>query len=243
MALLNIKRFNFQLNIRKKLLLVLLILLVIPILGLQDIQELETYLRTDQESTLLENAHIVASVLQDHPSFFKTELISETPQHYFVRPLDAVINVNGYADDWELYNDRIQSFRIKNNHNSQGRKTSLAADFQIGSFNRYLYVLFQVSDDKIVYRQSNNDDINSSDHLRINIEDSSGNIVHYIVSTYSPGLIHAYELVAKKSADTDTTQDNRITAFWQETVKGYNIELRIPLSMIGNKLGFSIIVI
>ena len=49
-------KHKFTLSIRKKLMLMLLVLLIIPIIGYRDIQDMESFLRGEQENTLLENA-------------------------------------------------------------------------------------------------------------------------------------------------------------------------------------------
>ncbi len=231
---------QFTLSIRKKLMLVLLILLIIPVIGYRDIQNMESFLRIEQENALLENAQIIASVLQNESDLFKTSLQLQSQQqhslqHLFVRPLLSNINLDGYADDWLIYRDRVQFF------NNSEAGDSLKVKFRVGSFKQYVYILFQIEDESIVYRRSNADKIVTSDHLLINIENRSGEISRYIVSTYSPGKVNAYRISNTKTNQFITTIDKRILSFWQETTKGYNIELRIPINMIGDKLGFSVV--
>jgi len=228
-------KYKFTLSIRKKLMLVLLVLLIIPIMGYRDIQDMESFLRAEQENALLENAQIVASVLQNEPDLFKTTLETQPQQqHLFIRPLQSEINLDGYADDWAIYRDRMQS--LENPKFSQ----SLKVKFRVGSYKQYVYILFQIEDESIVYRKSNNDKMVTSDHLLIQTEIRNRTISRFIISTYSPGLVNAYKVSDTKGEQVKYNIDKRIKSYWQETAKGYNIELRMPISMIGNKLGFSI---
>ena len=227
-------KYKFALSIRKKLMLMLLVLLIIPIIGYRDIQDMELFLRGEQENALLENAQVVASVLQNETDLFKTSL-ENTRQHLFIRPLQSEIHLDGYADDWITYRDRLHYFSAPESADS------LNVKFRVGSFKRYVYVLLQIEDENIVYRRSNIDTLVTSDHLLITIENSEREVSRSIISTFSPGSVSAYKVFQKNPDQIEYKIDKNIKSYWQETSKGYNIELRLPVDMVGNKLGISIV--
>jgi dedicated sortase system histidine kinase len=249
-----------RLNIRSKLLLVSLALLVIPFIGYKYIQQMEAYLRHEQEKSLLENARVVAAVIQGFPDIFRSHIA--TPQqaqapspktaaqppnnepHLYIRPLKSSIQMDGYADDWIYYRDRtIMYSSVKAttgvDHNQSVQPKQLSYRFQTGHFGRYLFALFQIKDSHIVYRHANDISLTKNDYLQIALTDPKNKLHNYIIATHSPGRVSAYE-VSKDKAKTATHLEERIQAVWQETPGGYNIELRIPLSMLGDKLTFAV---
>jgi len=102
---------RYRISIRVKLLLVAATLLIIPWVGSRYIQEMEGYLRQQQEDSLLTRTQMVAAVLQGHPELFKTRGATPLPtrgiEHLFIRPLDSPIQLDGYLDDWAPYRERL----------------------------------------------------------------------------------------------------------------------------------------
>ncbi|MGD8783950.1 MAG: proteobacterial dedicated sortase system histidine kinase [Thioalkalispiraceae bacterium] len=234
---------RFRISIKLKLLLVASSLLVIPWIGTLYIQEMESYLRKQQEDTLLTRTQMVAAVMQGNPDLFSTQTVAPLPTrhvyHVFVRPLPGPIQLDGYLDDWMPYEERMQRFTA-NNALKGSETTSLSFQHQLGTYKDYLYVLFKVDDDKIIYRQPNSLYLHKSDHLFIAIEDTKGKLKNYIVTTLAPGWVNAHQ-VSNDIYQPDPIQPiPRIKGEWQETASGYNIELRIPLSYIGNRISFAI---
>ena len=238
-----------RLNIRSKLLLVSLALLIIPYVGYQYIQEMEKYLRGEQEKSLLENARVIAAVFQSYPNIFNPaaeQIENSTDQHHlYIRPLKSPIQMDGYAEDWIYYRDRALVYSsVKAVPGAGDNQTKqLSYRFQAGNYGRYLYALFQIKDKHIVYRQANNNSLDRNDYLEIALADPKNNVHHYIIATHSPGRVSAYEVSPQRKGDDGPVihLDERIQAVWQETPpSGYNIELQIPLSMLGDKLTFAV---
>ncbi|KPJ94084.1 MAG: hypothetical protein AMJ53_05935, partial [Gammaproteobacteria bacterium SG8_11] len=247
-----------KLNIRSKILLVSLALLIIPFVGYKYIQQMEEYLRLELEKSLVENARVIAAVIQSYPEIFHTRVEpgnSDAPvnevaaeRHLYIRPLQSAIQMDGYADDWIYYRDRIIAYstseslsEIPSMSLETSRRKPFSYRFQAGHFGRYLYALFQVKDPHIVYRQANDISLIKNDYLQIALTDPKNKLRHYILATHSPGRISAYEIApGEKQAKTATHLEERIQAVWQETPGGYNVELQIPLSMLGERLTFAV---
>jgi len=234
---------RLRISIRLKLLLVSLTLFIIPWLGARYIQEMETYLRQQQEDALLTRTQMVASVLQGKPDLFTTQTSAPLPtlgvQHIFIRPLHSPIHLDGYLDDWLPYSDRMQTF--DSSSAIKGSETaSLKFSYQLGTYGRHLYVVFQVKDDKIIYREPNSLRLDQSDHLIIAMENNEGKLVRYIMTTLAPGWINAHRIDNDISNPEPLGPEVRIKGEWQETEDGYNIEMRIPQNMLGQKLSFAI---
>ena len=207
------------------------------------IQEMESYLRKQQEEVLLTRTQMVASVMQGRPDLFNTQTVAPLPTqrvyHIFVRPLRGRIQLDGYLDDWMPYEERMQLFTT-NNAIKGSETSSLSFHHQLGTYKNYLYVVFQIEDDKIVYRQPNSLYLDKSDHLIIALQDPKGDLKKYIVTTLAPGWVNAHQISNNIYNPKPVQPETRIKGEWQETATGYNIELRIPLDYIGNRISFGI---
>lgn len=234
---------RLRFSIRFKLLLVASSLLIIPIIGTKYIREMEDYLRQQQENALLTRAQMVAAVFQGKPNLFKTQSSDAYPTrgvvHVLIRPLHSPIQLDGYLDDWAPYRDRMQLYTADNAYKGSG-SASLSFYHQLGFYGKYVYAVFQVRDDHIVYREPNSLRIDNADHLLIVMTDKLGQVHRYMISTLAPGWVNAYLMSDDPENPIPLAPELRIKGEWQETSQGYNIEIRIPISMLGHKLSFAI---
>ncbi len=234
---------RFCISIRIKLMLVASTLLIIPWIGSIYIQEMESYLRKQQEEVLLTRTQMVAAVMQGRPDLFNTQTVAPLPiqriYHIFVRPLHSRIQLDGYLDDWLPYENRMQLFDAKNAFKGS-ESSSLSYQLQLGTYGKHLYVVFKVDDDKIIYRRPNSPYLHRSDHLKIVLEDAHGKLKRYIVTTLAPGWVSAYQVSNDLYNPKPIRPETRIKGAWQETASGYNIELRIPLKNLGRRISFAI---
>jgi len=232
-------RSPFRLSIRRKLVLVSLSLLIIPWVGYQYVNEMEGYLQTRQEQLLLDRARIIASLLSDNPELFSTKLstLGDTSgsKHLYVRPLDSPIHIDGKTNDWSFYNERIFEFT-----DPSVDPKSLSFKFQVGSYKPFLYVMFDVRDDKFLLRPKTGSRIDNGDHLQIAMQNADLEYSRYIVSAREEGNLTAYLLPSASNKDAGVQEEPRIVGFIRGTKEGYVIELKIPLTMIGAKLAFAI---
>ncbi len=233
----------FSLSIRGKLLLVSAVLFVVPWIGVRYIQDMEDFLRSNQENNLLGRAQIVAAVLQGQTDLFtprgiqpegETYYAASPASHMYVRPLSSAIQLDGYLDDWAEYQGRMQLTDGFGNLTNGGFRS------HVGTYKNYLYVMFEISDDIMVYRRPDTLRLDKSDHLRIILRDPAGQIRHYVITTLSPGWVNAHRMEGEADNLHAVAPELRIKGEWQQTPNGYNIEFRIPLSLIGDNLSFFI---
>ena len=110
----------------------------------------------------------------------------------------------------------------------------------IGKREGYLYGYLQVNNLYPVYQSNNARTINSSDHLIIALTSAQGELQHYVISAIKNGWINAYLKPDAKDEINQLQREKRIQGYWQQTQSGYNIEFRLPLAMVTNKLGFAL---
>lgn len=227
-----------KISIRRKLLLASLSLLVVPWLGYQYILGIESYLRSAQEQQLLDRVAVIASVMNEQKELFKLRESSAQPSdmasHIYVRPLRSAIQLDAYGDDWSIYENRRQRLGTANTD-------SLAADYRIGIWKDYLYLYLEIKDDRVIYRKPNNLRPGRSDHLRISLITPQGEFKRYYLTTISPGWVNAYHMPNNAKNGIPVGSEFRIKGEWQESSSGYNLEIRIPIDMIGDKLSLAVV--
>lgn len=235
-----------MLRLRGKLLLVSLALLAIPWAGYEYVREMESFLRLSKQVSLSDNAQAVAAVMHNRRELFEpnaniTFSINDD-RNLYARKLQQPIQLDGYYDDWSQHLEYAK--RYSSNSLIQGntpyQQDSLSYQHILGSYSRYLYALFIVKDDKIVYRAPNSLSVKQSDHVQISLEDRDGLLQRYIITTQGPGWVNAHLLSQNINDDTPIRPEVRIKGEWQESEEGYILEIRIPRAMIKDKLAFAI---
>ncbi len=233
-------RFLFSLRI--KLVLVSLTLLLIPWTGYRYLNAMEQYLRQGREAVLLERAHAAAAVLADQAQAFAPRDADTAPgaEHLFVRPLRTPIHLDGYDDDWAPYRDSMRSYAAGQVLFARGvyRPASLSFTLNLGSDRAYVYALFRVRDDKLVYRDAGGENDVANDYVELSTQDRAGVPARYRFATSAPGWVIA-QRIAPEESDAPIAEP-RIKGEWQETKQGYTLELRIPQELFGVRLAFSV---
>lgn len=234
--------FRYVFSLRVKLALVSLTLLLIPWIGYRYLHAVEHYLRQGREAVLLERAHATAAVLADQAQIFAPRGGDGAPdaEHLFVRPAHTPIQLDGYDDDWAPYRDSERSYGAKHVLSARGpyRPASLSFTLNLIGDGAYVYALFRVRDDKLVYRDAGSDSYDANDYVELSTQDRAGVETHYVFATSAPGWLIAQRLAPDES-DTPVAEP-RIKGEWQETRQGYNLELRIPQDLFGVRFAFSV---
>ena len=241
-------------GIRFKLVLLSSFLLVIPVLGYQYILEMEEYLRRGQEQIVLGTARALATALNERPELFDEGSYGPARQteDLYVYPVFNPLSLDDSTlIDWQDYQRYELSYGAAdaigtqlNPHSPYARyyhyDESLNFKLLAGEFNRSLYAYLKVVDDNIVYRSPDSLSIHRSDFLQISLVSREGQFKRYIISPRGPEYLYAYEVGEDLTNIALLTHEERISGQWYEVPGGYEIELRLPLSMLGDQLGFAI---
>ena len=108
----------------------------------------------------------------------------------------------------------------------------------VGEYNGSLYAYFKVVDDSLVYRDREALSLFRNDFLQITMLSINGaEISNYVIAPYGPEPIYPFQVGDDYS---NPTYEPRITGQWYELDDGYEVELQIPMEMLGNRLGFTI---
>lgn len=233
-----------HISLRLKLALISLLLLIIPFSGFRLAGIVQQNLLESRKSALMFSARAVATSLSGREGLFDKELFFSLNQErdLYLFQLQNPMRLNGKNDDWESYLKEAQHFGEDHLLFREGQFDPKNSGFTyiIGKRGKYIYAFFTVTDDNIVYRQKNSLFLHKSDHLQIGIEDKHNVFRRYIIATLKPGWINGFLLSSNIDNMIPIKNETRIQGVWENTLSGYNIELRIPLDLVGNKLAFSI---
>ena len=240
------RRFPFAPGIRSKVLLLSCFLLTIPWLGYEYVSEMEKFLRQGQEKTLIGTARAVATALHDRPKLFELQpsfLVSLKDENsLYVPSLASPIQLDGRTKDWFQSPDAPQMFAGEHLLHNTGfySPESLSFEHRLAKHGKYVYALFEVVDDTVLFRSLKHMRLDRSDHLQISIANASGGFTKYFFTPAEPGWAHAYFIVQESDDNAVIHPETRIKGVWRNTATGYILEIRIPLALMGPRLAFAI---
>ncbi|MCL1140810.1 proteobacterial dedicated sortase system histidine kinase [Shewanella pneumatophori] len=238
--------FNMPIGLRTKVAILSLFLLCLPWLGYQYVWEMEKYLRHGQERTLEGTTQALATALHERPKLFDSQASFltqvEKGRDLYAYPLSGPIQLDGKLGDWSSYRHRALNYGADYQIYKRDDSAPLNLSFthMVGKYAGYLYAFFEINDANVVYRGKNSLSIDRNDHIAIATLAPDGQFRRYIIATTQDGWISAFELPEDPALTKPVTPEVKIQGKWTKSKQGYNVELRIPLNMVGSKLGFAV---
>ena len=227
---------GLKVSIRTKVLLVAVLLLTIPYVGYQFVREMENYLRDGLEQSVLGAAQALAGALHDRLDLIPLDK-GQSPYggEIYAHPLPQDMQIDGYLQDWGAHLGQLVSLGPED---AQG----LEARFVAGKHGPYLYLVVMVKDEHLVYRGLPVRERPGADFVKVVTVLPGGERRAYFFHTISPGWITVYELAGggTDEARPRLRQESRIRAEWRETGDGYLVEARIPLALLGARVGIEV---
>jgi two-component system, OmpR family, sensor histidine kinase ChvG len=226
---------SIRFSLRSKLMLLSIAVLIIPYIGFDYLRQMETYLRETLEASLVDSTYAVAGALNDKPKLFESSF-NETTNSLYVHQLNNPVELDGYTDDWLSYIDWSETYYPESVTDADNFKLIISKD------DDYFYVLMQVKDDKLLYSTLDNEDQINGDHVAVVYRDKYQRMQKDYLAPSGPGLVRTfrYEEAYDEYGVEIRTQKNltNTSAVWQATDDGYNIEIKIPVYLLGGNLGF-----
>lgn len=236
---------RFKWGLRSKLLTLSSLLLLLPWFAYQFVIEMENFLRLGQQQTLLGTTSAVATALHERPSLFNED---DTPiadfkkgHDLYVYDLKDPILLDGNIEDWAAIKTLNNTYSNTDDNTTKDKlKNRVSFNQWLGKQGGYLYAYLEVFDPQPVKRESTNSTITDNDHLIVAMSSPRGELQRYIISVAEDGWFNGYRYPQHSIYATNVTREKSIQGIWKSTPQGYNIELRLPLSLLGNKLGFQL---
>ncbi|HEX7952358.1 MAG TPA: hypothetical protein VF523_04695, partial [Burkholderiales bacterium] len=225
-------------GLRLKLFLAAGILLLTPLLGFLYLRELEQLLLKVQEQGVIATARAVGTALNDRPSLFLSGEVYPFAlaqgNDLRIDNLPVPITVDGLADDWAR--EPVAPRPVGAGAGSPETR-AFSARYRIGRHGNAIYALFEVSDAKVVLADPERDPLQPADHLEIAVVTPDDEFLRFAVEARGTGKAAVYLL----SADGERVSDARVQAVFRLVPGGYAVELRLPRSLVGPRLGFTLV--
>ena len=222
-------------SLRLKLLLLGLATLVLPWDGIRYAREMEAALRESEQHSLQAVSETIAASLQGRMDLLYRNAGEAAPANrdqYDLTPLvlTAPPYIDGYPDDWP--------------HDPKAWRYYGAAPHRFGIltgvYDRMLYVLLEVHDPHLVFDAPGANPLDSSalgDRVWLGYEDPQGAQQQVFLALTGAGPIIARRVEAGEYGEETAVEDPRIIGALQPEPGGYDVEIAIPLSMVGRQFG------
>lgn len=228
-------------SLRTKLLLLSLLTLILPWAGWQYAQQMETTLRTGQESALLITADVLSRVVASEPELLYR--VRELRQQFdpargdlFAPLLPTQPLVDGFPDEWPIPSRPVPGFDA---NQSPSELHPNAPTVRVGVHGRWLHVYVEVKTTPVRYDtpSPSEDGEGHSDRLIILTRDDEFERERaWSISAIAPGplIIRGCDIGAPWKPSADDVP--YVSGVWRETATGYAIELRGPLNLFGTHM-------
>lgn len=227
-------------KLSRQLLLLSLLTLIIPWAGYQHLQEMDQLLRDGQSRALLSQAKAVATALGAE------ENLSAWPEHKthagnmgFFAPLQqGQLILDGYDGDWPAWRTGLFYRAGEADFHARWRLMMQRAEAEtfanrkrLRSPHDRLFVFAEVNKGELSYYHPGKNGLANGDHLLLQSASQ-----RYALSTSSPGKI-----IARYQSDEQIRIEHRIQGWWRETAKGYQVELQLPLELLGDRFNLTVV--
>ena len=221
-------------SIRSKLLMVALLLLLIPWMSYIYVRDMKSFLLSGQEDALSLTSRAVSTVLHDRPELFTEDTVID-PQdseenEIYAAPLPSYINLNGELSDWGEQRQQADTFVDENAQ--EGTNNIIQVNHLLGYHGRYIYALFEVTDDAVVFRRPDFLRLDAEDHIRLTLQAPGRPQQRYTLSAKASGRMSIYLMDENWQYPITGAPNYDLAAEIKLTDNGYNVELRIPRFMI-----------
>lgn len=219
-----------------KIMLLGLTLLIVPWFSYRQLVEMERLLIQGQSNALLLTAEGISTLFNGREDLFNNLPVTiEDFESLYAHPLQNPVRLDGRMEDWgEGFASRTLSF---------GSESGIRdGDFQflLGERGGQLYVYMNVVDPEHVYRSSEYLRLDNADHVRLRFIQTDGEDGRVTITFSEPGVITAYQVDADWRFAETGTPSNAIQGYMDETERGFRLEFRMPLSMLGSSRYFGV---
>ncbi|MGR3983866.1 MAG: ATP-binding protein [Gammaproteobacteria bacterium] len=238
-----------KISIRTKLSWLVLVVLIIPWMGYHYVREMKQFLLQGQQDALLLTANGIATVLNERSELFNPATgvpeVLGGENDLYAQPLESPVQLDGQPGDWEalLPHAAYYTGGTPSLCDANYDPASFSLKHMIGHYENFLYAMFEVTDDQLLYRDLKLLRLNTSDQIRILLQPPGEALRHYLAVARAPGRMSIYQVDSDWRLPLEGAPAGVFTAELAETDWGYRVELRIPRDVIGasSKIGFFVV--
>jgi dedicated sortase system histidine kinase len=212
-------------SLRIQLLALAVLTLALPWAGYRYVQELEGALRDGLEQALLASASTVATALADVPlSSLRTAGTASAQNTIYAHPLAAAPSLDGYRNDWTLAE-------------AAARPLGVSSRYWVGIHERSVYLFIEAGDDSLVYQRTPTERPYGD---RVLVLPQGPGADWLLLHTLAPGILRPQRTSAPEFIPS-ARYETRVAAYWRETGAGYALEVRMPVELVGGRLGLALV--
>ncbi len=226
-----------------KLVLLGLALLVIPSFSYRQLAQMESLLVQIQSQALLLNAEGISTLFNGREDLFNDlPLNTEQFEPLFAHPLPGNIRLDAATDDWDqaLLDDFLRFPRDA----AEGRDGSFS--LLLGERADQLYALMRVTDETLVYRDTEYLRLDNADHVRLSFirqdgEEGRISLVLTPSEADAPATATGFVMDEQWRFAATGAADNRIQGrLVPDGADAWLIEFRFPLELLGSQRFFGV---
>ncbi|MEZ5524046.1 MAG: ATP-binding protein [Pseudomonadales bacterium] len=216
-------------TLKKQLVCVSLLLLSLPWAGCQYLKEMDHSLRLGQEASLKATTEVIAQALAQTPAALLPQGDYPAPEAltaksgFYCYPLKGSIWVDGYDEEWRDVPWTL--FQSAEGLHSSKYRCVISGD-QLGLF-------FSVDDGQVIYNNPARSLASNGDRLIV----AAGAGREYVFTAVAPGSVTARYFTEQG----ETYRESRIDAVWMDRSKGYQLEIKMPLSLAQGQLDYRVV--
>ncbi|MCH2190795.1 MAG: ATP-binding protein [Gammaproteobacteria bacterium] len=223
-------------SIRTKLLLVAMLLLLIPWMSYVYVRDMKMFLLAGQEDALSLTSRAVATVLHDRPELFAEQSTLDPNNlegnEIYAAPLPNFININGDPSDWGEQAKQVVTSEPSPVDKLLNPSNIISVDHTMGYRSNFIYALFKVTDDSVIFRRPELLRVDAADHIRLTLQPPGSPEQRYTLITGSAGRMSIYRMDSAWQYPITGKPNYDLSAELRLTELGYNVELRIPRFML-----------
>ncbi len=234
-----------------KLMLLGLALLIVPWFSFRHLVQMESFLIQGQSQAQLLSAEGIATLLNGREDLFNDMPLSlDSYEALYAHPLPGPIRIDGRLGDWAALSDRWQVFGVERGPRPIAPEDRAIETLPDGAFHlllgergNQLYAFLRVRDDSLIWRNPNFLRLDNADHIRLSYVTDQGEEGRLQIMMQGPGITTAYHMDAEWKFAEHGLPENRVQGFVEEADYGYNLEFRMPMSMLGTHRSFGLAVV
>lgn len=234
-------------SIRTKLLFVALLLLLIPWMSYIYVRDMKTYLLSGQIDALKLTSRAVATVLNDRPELFDDDAELDPDQRegneIYAAPLPNYISLDGNIDDWGEQIGQATDSTAGAEDRARHPNNIISVKHVMAYHGNYIYALFLVTDDDVLFRPRQLLRLNASDHLRLTLQDPGADKRRYTLTAREAGRMSVYLMGQNWEYPVTGDPNYDLSAEMALTDDGYLVEMRIPRLMVHSDTRISLTVV
>ncbi len=222
-------------RLRTKLLLLALGVLALPYLSYLQLAEMERLLIQGQSHAQLLTAGGISTLFNARADLFNDLPVSlEDYEPLFAHPIESRVRLDGRIEDWGEVETRMQRFGAEDGEARDG-----SFSLVLGERGGYLYGFMKILDDARMYREPSSLRLDNADHVRLSFIRTDGEEGRATITLPRPGVTTAYRM-QEDWRYAETGAPAKIPGHLMETGQGYDVEFRLPLSLLGSRRYFGV---